>query len=87
MRQMAIYEKGGIGKSITTQNTVDALAEAGHKCMIVGCDPKADSTRLILHKKAQATVMDMARERGTVVNLLEQDRFNTFSLLLIPKLF
>lgn len=37
--------------------------------MIVGCDPKADATRLILHKKAQATVMDMARERGTVEDL------------------
>jgi nitrogenase iron protein NifH len=70
MRQIAIYGKGGIGKSTTTQNTVAALAEAGHKCMIVGCDPKADSNRLILHKKAQATVMDMARARGTVVNLL-----------------
>ena len=47
MRQIAIYGKGGIGKSTTTQNLVAALAEAGHKCMIIGCDPKADSTRLI----------------------------------------
>nr|BAD80882.1 nitrogenase iron protein [Heliobacterium modesticaldum] [Heliomicrobium modesticaldum Ice1] len=37
--------------------------------MIVGCDPKADSTRLILHSKAQATVMDLAREKGTVEDL------------------
>lgn len=66
MRQIAIYGKGGIGKSTTTQNTVAALAEAGYKCMIVGCDPKADSTRLILHKKTQATVMDLVRERGGV---------------------
>ena len=69
MRQIAIYGKGGIGKSTTTQNTVSALAEEGHKCMIVGCDPKADATRLILHKKAQNTVMDMARERGSVEDL------------------
>ena len=69
MRQIAIYGKGGIGKSTTTQNTVSALAEAGYKCMIAGCDPKADATRLILHKKAQATIMDMARERGTVEDL------------------
>jgi len=69
MRQIAIYGKGGIGKSTTTQNTVAALAEAGYKCMIVGCDPKADTTRLILHKKAQTTVMDLARERGTVEDL------------------
>ncbi len=69
MRQIAIYGKGGIGKSTTTQNTVSALAEAGYKCMIVGCDPKADATRLILNSKAQATVMDMARERGAVEDL------------------
>jgi nitrogenase iron protein NifH len=69
MRQIAIYGKGGIGKSTTTQNTVACLAEAGYKCMIVGCDPKADATRLILHKKAQNTVMDMAREKGTVEDL------------------
>ena len=69
MRQIAIYGKGGIGKSATTQNTVAGLSEAGYKCMIVGCDPKADATRLILHKKAQNTVMDMARERGSVEEL------------------
>lgn len=69
MRQVAIYGKGGIGKSTTTQNTVAALAEMGKKITIVGCDPKADSTRLILHSKAQSTVMDLARERGTVEDL------------------
>ena len=69
MKQIAIYGKGGIGKSTTTQNTVAALAEMGRKVMIVGCDPKADSTRLILHSKAQATVMDLARERGSVEDL------------------
>jgi nitrogenase iron protein NifH len=69
MRQIAIYGKGGIGKSTTTQNTVVALAEMGRKVTIVGCDPKADSTRLIMHTKAQATVMDLARERGTVEDL------------------
>ena len=69
MRQIAIYGKGGIGKSTTRQNLVAGLAEAGHKCMIVGCDPKADSTRLILNRKCQNTVMDLARERGTVEDL------------------
>ncbi|MBC9785150.1 nitrogenase iron protein [Heliobacillus mobilis] len=73
MRQIAIYGKGGIGKSTTTQNTVSALAEMGKKIMIVGCDPKADSTRLILHSKAQATVMDLAREKGTVEDLELED--------------
>jgi nitrogenase iron protein NifH len=69
MRQIAIYGKGGIGKSTTTQNTVAALTEMGKKIMIVGCDPKADATRLILNIKAQTTVMDMAREKGTVEDL------------------
>ncbi len=48
MRQVAIYGKGGIGKSTTTQNLTAGLGEMGKKIMIVGCDPKADSTRLIL---------------------------------------
>ncbi len=69
MRQIAIYGKGGIGKSTTTQNTVAGLASLGKRVMIVGCDPKADSTRLMLHAKAQATVMDLVRERGTVEDL------------------
>jgi nitrogenase iron protein NifH len=69
MRQIAIYGKGGIGKSTTTQNTVAALADAGKKVLIVGCDPKADSTRLILNQKMQTTVMDLARERGSVEEL------------------
>jgi nitrogenase iron protein NifH len=69
MRQVAIYGKGGIGKSTTCQNTVAGLAQLGKKIMIVGCDPKADATRLILHSKAQTTVMDLIRERGTVDDL------------------
>ncbi len=69
IRQCAIYGKGGIGKSTTTQNLVAALAEAGKKIMIIGCDPKADSTRLILHSKAQNTIMEMAAEAGSVEDL------------------
>jgi nitrogenase iron protein NifH len=69
MRQCAIYGKGGIGKSTTTQNLVAGLAELGKKVMIVGCDPKADSTRLILHSKAQHTIMEMAAEAGSVEDL------------------
>jgi nitrogenase iron protein NifH len=73
LRQIAIYGKGGIGKSTTTQNTVAGLAYLGKKVMIVGCDPKADSTRLILHAKAQNTVMDLVREKGTVEDLELED--------------
>lgn len=61
MRQIAIYGKGGIGKSTTTQNMAAALAESGANVMIVGCDPKADSTRLILGGLISKTVLDAMR--------------------------
>ncbi len=69
MRKIAIYGKGGIGKSTTTQNTVAALAEMGKKVMVVGCDPKADSTRLLLGGLAQRSVLDTLREEGEDVEL------------------
>lgn len=69
MRQIAIYGKGGIGKSTTTQNTVAALAEAGNKVMVVGCDPKADSTRLLLNGLCQKTVLDTLRDEGDDIEL------------------
>jgi nitrogenase iron protein NifH len=69
MRKIAIYGKGGIGKSTTTQNTVAALAEMKRKVMVVGCDPKADSTRLLLGGLAQKTVLDTLREEGEDVDL------------------
>jgi nitrogenase iron protein NifH len=69
MRKVAIYGKGGIGKSTTTQNTVAALAEMGKKIMVVGCDPKADSTRLLMGGLTQQTVLDTLREEGEDVEL------------------
>jgi nitrogenase iron protein NifH len=69
MRKIAIYGKGGIGKSTTTQNTVAALAEMGKKIMIVGCDPKADSTRLMLGGLSQKTVLDTLRAEGEDLDL------------------
>lgn len=74
MRQIAFYGKGGIGKSTTSQNTLAQLAtKFGQKTMIVGCDPKADSTRLILNTKAQNSVLQLAAERGTVEDLELED--------------
>ena len=64
MRQIAFYGKGGIGKSTTSQNTLAQLStKFGQKVMIVGCDPKADSTRLILNTKAQDTVLHCSCKR------------------------
>lgn len=69
IRQIAIYGKGGIGKSTTTQNLAAGLAEAGKKLMVVGCDPKADSTRLLLGGLAQRTVLDTVRLEGQSLQL------------------
>ncbi|WP_029011025.1 nitrogenase iron protein [Azospirillum halopraeferens] len=73
LRQIAFYGKGGIGKSTTSQNTLAALVEMDQKILIVGCDPKADSTRLILHAKAQDTVLHLAAEAGSVEDLELED--------------
>lgn len=69
LRQIAIYGKGGIGKSTTTQNLTAGLAETGKNVMVVGCDPKADSTRLLLGGLAQRTVLDTLREEGEDLEL------------------
>lgn len=77
MRKVAIYGKGGIGKSTTTQNTVAALAEMGRRVMVVGCDPKADSTRLLLGGLSQRSVLDTLRDEGEDVEL-EDIRFKGY---------
>ena len=69
LRQVAIYGKGGIGKSTTTQNLTAGLSEMGKKIMVVGCDPKADSTRLLLNGLAQKTVLDTLRDEGEDIEL------------------
>jgi nitrogenase subunit NifH len=68
MRKIAIYGKGGIGKSTTTQNTVAALAEMGQRVLVVGCDPKADSTRLLLGGLAQKTVLELCERKERMSN-------------------
>ena len=68
-----LLRQGGIGKLTTSQNTLAALVELGQKILIVGCDPKADSTRLILNSNAQDTVLHMAAEMGSVEDLELED--------------
>lgn len=64
-RKIAFYGKGGIGKSTTQQNTAAAMTHYyDKKVFIHGCDPKADSTRLILGGKPQETLMDVLRQEG-----------------------
>lgn len=65
MKKIAFYGKGGIGKSTTQQNTAAAMAKFYNKKVFIhGCDPKADSTRMILGGKPQNTLMDKLREEG-----------------------
>ncbi|MBR7006922.1 MAG: AAA family ATPase [Candidatus Methanomethylophilaceae archaeon] len=65
MRRIAIYGKGGIGKSTTSSNVTAALSEMGLKVMQIGCDPKSDSTRLLLNGREPQTVLDAIRDGGT----------------------
>ena len=48
MKKIAFYGKGGIGKSTTASNVSAALSLMGKKVCQIGCDPKNDSTRLLL---------------------------------------
>ena len=61
-REIAIYGKGGIGKSTLTGNLSAALAIEGRSVLQIGCDPKHDSTRLLLGGKEITTVLDYIRE-------------------------
>jgi nitrogenase iron protein NifH len=63
MRQIAIYGKGGIGKSTIAANLSKALSELGLNVMQVGCDPKRDSTRILTGGRLIPTVLDLYREK------------------------
>lgn len=65
IKQIAIYGKGGIGKSTTTSNISAALAKAGYKVLQVGCDPKSDSTNTLRGGTYIPTVLDTLRKKNT----------------------
>ena len=62
MVKIAVYGKGGIGKSTTVSNVSAALADMGYKVMQIGCDPKADSTSSLHGKGSITTVLELVRE-------------------------
>lgn len=63
MIKIAVYGKGGIGKSTTVSNISAALSQNGLKVMQIGCDPKADSTISLHNGIAIPTVLDLVRTR------------------------
>lgn len=71
MRKIAIYGKGGIGKSTTTSNLSAALSMIGFKVMQIGCDPKADSTKNLMGGRFIPTVLQVMNQKGN--NLTLQD--------------
>lgn len=66
MRQVAIYGKGGIGKSTTSANLSAAMALKGAKVLQIGCDPKSDSTTTLRGGGYVPTILDTLREKKTV---------------------
>lgn len=66
MKRIAIYGKGGIGKSTTVSNLSAAMAKMGLTVMQIGCDPKADSTRNLTGGETIPTVLDVIRDNGDV---------------------
>lgn len=69
IRKIAIYGKGGIGKSTTTSNLSAALAGKGYRVMQVGCDPKADSTKNLMKGRRIPTVLEQIKTKGEELTL------------------
>jgi len=69
MKKIAIYGKGGIGKSTTTSNLSAALSMLGLKVMQIGCDPKADSTKNLMGGKFIPTVLEVMNQKGDDITL------------------
>jgi nitrogenase iron protein NifH len=69
MKKIAVYGKGGIGKSTTVSNLSAALSMEGFTVMQIGCDPKADSTKNLTGGRSVRTVLDQLREKKDDVRL------------------
>jgi nitrogenase iron protein NifH len=69
LKKIAIYGKGGIGKSTTAANLSAALAGLGYKVMQIGCDPKADSTCLLMNGSQVPTILDILRSQKGIIRL------------------
>ena len=72
MIKLAIYGKGGIGKSTCTANLAAAFAKRGLRVIQIGCDPKADSTINLLGGNPVTPVMDYLREHDEEPERIEE---------------
>ena len=79
MKEIAVYGKGGIGKSTLASNISAALALKGSKVLQIGCDPKHDSTRLLMHGERITTVLDYIRDTAALDQKCEDILFHGFS--------
>ena len=79
MKQIALYGKGRIGKSTTSSNLSAALSERGLDILQIGCDPKRDSTRMLMQGRFIPTVMDLVRERGDAAITLADVEFKGYN--------
>ena len=71
MKKIAVYGKGGIGKSTIVSNMAAALGLAGYRVLQIGCDPKADSTFALRHGEPLPTVLSVFREKKNQFELEE----------------
>lgn len=69
MIKIAVYGKGGVGKSTTVSNMAAALADTGLRVMQIGCDPKADSTAALRGRADLPAVLDVMRRKGQSLSL------------------
>ena len=79
MSEIAVYGKGGIGKSTICANLSAALSESGKKVIQIGCDPKHDSTRLLTQGKSIPTVLDYIKTVSPADYKIQDILFTGFS--------